>query len=400
MKSYVKFGYCLFGMLLFHGLLQAQGIAFIKGKWQEVLAKAQAENKPIFVDFYAEWCGPCRFMSKNVFTDTEVAEYYNQHFISVKIDAEKEEPELVRASQIEAYPSLYYFSPDGKVINKNIGALDKESFIAFGKKVITGQALAKEIPVLKAKYNANPNDMVAAQNYLRALAQTDAGGVEEAAIARQYLAKLSEAQLQEEANWHIIQKFVTDIESREFKYVLHNAQLFAEKYGKSLEDFVIKQMDAYLTTAIQEKNAAKANQVKDLYIKLMQATNPQAREAGFYAGIVEMFYQQGIQNEPEYLNAMIDWMENYNLNARDELMRRSLEIATRSKETIVLQKAKEWSAKAIQLQEDAVACYVHAVVLEQLGDKKNAKIFAEKALQMHPEEELTAYIQELIERLK
>jgi thiol-disulfide isomerase/thioredoxin len=399
MNTSLKTGLLLIGATLLQTTVLAQGITFTKGNWQEVLAKAKAENKPIFVDFYAEWCGPCKFMAKNVFTDAEVAEYYNQHFISVKIDAEKEEPELVRASKIEAYPSLYYFSPDGNLINKNIGSLDKTRFIAFGKKVIEGQAVIKQIPTLKARYEANPNDVEAAKNYLLALAQTDAG-IEASNIASRYLATQSDAQLHEEANWAIIQKFVSNSDSREFQYVLNNAQAFATQYGKSLEEFVVKHMDANLKAAVQQRSIEKASQVKSIYVKLMNATNPQAREAGFYEGIVDIFYQQGIGEEAAYLQTMISWMEAYNMNDRDELMRHSLEIASRSKEAALLAKARGWSEKAIQLQEDALSCYVYAYVLERLGDKKNATAYAEKALTMNPEEELQAYIQELIERVK
>jgi len=399
MNTSLKTGLLLIGATLLQTTVLAQGITFTKGNWQEVLAKAKAENKPIFVDFYAEWCGPCKFMAKNVFTDAEVAEYYNQHFISVKIDAEKEEPELVRASKIEAYPSLYYFSPDGNLINKNIGSLDKTRFIAFGKKVIEGQAVIKQIPTLKARYEANPNDVEAAKNYLLALAQTDAGN-EAGNIASRYLATQSDAQLHEEANWAIIQKFVSNSDSREFQYVLNHAQAFAAKYGKSLEEFVIKHMDALLKAAVQQKSVEKTKQVKGMYVTLMQATNPAAREPGFYEGVIDLFYQQGIGEEAAYLQTMISWMEAYHMNNRDELMRRSLEIASRSQEPTALLKAREWSEKAIQLQQDAISCYVYAYVLERLGDKKNATAYAEKALTMNPEEELQAYIQELIERVK
>jgi thiol-disulfide isomerase/thioredoxin len=401
MTSSLKAGLLLAGAILFQTTVFAQGISFTQGKWEEILAKAKAENKPIFVDFYAEWCGPCKFMSKNVFTDAEVGNYYNTNFISVKIDAEKEEAELVRASQITAYPSLYYFSPDGKIINKNIGALDKTGLISFGKKVLNGQSAAKELPALKAKYDANPNDAAVARTYLLALAQTDTGNdAGNINIATRYLSGLSEAQLQEEDNWTIIQKFISNADSREFKYVLGNAKFFAEKYGKSLEEFVIKHMDASLTAAVQEKSIEKANQVKGMYVTLMKASNPAAREAGFYEGIVDMFYQQGIQNETGYMSALISWMETYNMNDRDELMRRSLEIASRSKEATPLAKAREWSIKAMKIQEDAISCYVYAFALEQSGDKKNAKVYAEKALTMNPEEELKVYVQELIERVK
>ena len=48
--------------------LTGQGIDFFHGTWEEALEKATAEEKPIFVDAYAVWCGPCKRMAREVFT--------------------------------------------------------------------------------------------------------------------------------------------------------------------------------------------------------------------------------------------------------------------------------------------------------------------------------------------
>ncbi len=69
--------------------LQAQGIEFEKGTWEEILNKARENNKPIFVDAYTTWCGPCKWMSKNIFTQDEVGSYFKDNFIAYKMDMKK-----------------------------------------------------------------------------------------------------------------------------------------------------------------------------------------------------------------------------------------------------------------------------------------------------------------------
>src|ERR1700737_4662315 len=84
------------------------GIAFFNGTLKEAIAKAKTENKFVFFDAYASWCGPCKTMDKDVFTHKSVADYLNTKFVSIKIDMEKGEgPELAKKyASINGYPSL------------------------------------------------------------------------------------------------------------------------------------------------------------------------------------------------------------------------------------------------------------------------------------------------------
>ena len=49
----------------------AAGMQFFEGSWSEVLAAAKEQNKYVFVDAFADWCVPCKWMTKNVFPTDE-----------------------------------------------------------------------------------------------------------------------------------------------------------------------------------------------------------------------------------------------------------------------------------------------------------------------------------------
>jgi thiol:disulfide interchange protein len=60
-------------------------------KWmtlEEALAAQKKAPKPIFMDIYTDWCGPCKMLDKNTFHDKAVVDYISQNFYAVKFNAE------------------------------------------------------------------------------------------------------------------------------------------------------------------------------------------------------------------------------------------------------------------------------------------------------------------------
>jgi thiol-disulfide isomerase/thioredoxin len=102
--------------------------------WATVLEKAKKENKMIFLDAYATWCGPCKNMDAQTYTNQAVADYYNANFINVKYDMEKGEgPKLADQYFVNAYPNLVFISPNGEILHKGVGFLEAAEFVALGK---------------------------------------------------------------------------------------------------------------------------------------------------------------------------------------------------------------------------------------------------------------------------
>lgn len=117
-----------------------EGIIFHTGTWQQALDLAKKENKIIFLDAYASWCGPCKKMKRTTFTDKSVAAFYNKNFINVAIDMEKGEgPVLSERFSVEAYPTLMFIKADGKVFRKTIGFHTVSEFLELGQKTIKGK---------------------------------------------------------------------------------------------------------------------------------------------------------------------------------------------------------------------------------------------------------------------
>ena len=113
------------------------GIQFHKEKWNDILALAKKENKLVFLDVYASWCGYCKRLKKNTFSDKEVGKFYNQNFIDVSLDAEQGEGiDIAHKYNISGFPALLYLNGDGEIVLQSGGYQKPGELIDLGKQTL------------------------------------------------------------------------------------------------------------------------------------------------------------------------------------------------------------------------------------------------------------------------
>ena len=83
------------------------------------LQEAKRTGKPIMIDFYATWCGPCKMLDQHVYTNAAVIKE-SRNWIVVKIDAEKQAA-LAQQYNVTGYPTLMYLKPNGSVLKRQSG---------------------------------------------------------------------------------------------------------------------------------------------------------------------------------------------------------------------------------------------------------------------------------------
>ena len=116
---------------------QNKQITFIEDDWNGALKQAAKQNKYIFVDAYASWCGPCKMLKMTTFKNNKAAAFYNQNFVNVAIDMEKGiGPQLAATWGMTAYPTLIIFNAKGDPVLGTVGYVKADDLIAFGQQAL------------------------------------------------------------------------------------------------------------------------------------------------------------------------------------------------------------------------------------------------------------------------
>jgi thioredoxin 1 len=112
-------------------------IVFIENSWNEALKQASAQNKYIFVDAYASWCGPCKMLKMTTFKNSKAAVFYNRNFVNIAIDMEKGVgPQLAAQWGLQAYPTLIIFNAKGVPVSGTVGYIKADDLIRFGQEAL------------------------------------------------------------------------------------------------------------------------------------------------------------------------------------------------------------------------------------------------------------------------
>ncbi len=84
------------------------------------LKEAQKSNKLVFIDFYTDWCGYCKELNKETFTDQNVKEKFAQKYVLVKINGDLY-PDLTSKYKVYGYPTLVILDANGNEIKRQAG---------------------------------------------------------------------------------------------------------------------------------------------------------------------------------------------------------------------------------------------------------------------------------------
>ena len=183
---------------------QKEQVDFRKlSSWELIKAKAKEENKYIFVDCYATWCVPCKWMDENIYTQKAVAEVYNTKFICIKMQMDETAKDdidtktlrpvakmLERSYHIDAYPCYLFFDSNGMAVHKATGSMDAGQFIGLAN---DAENPAKQYYQLLKNFKPNTLDTAEEKALINTYASVDTAFSNR--LAADYLQRVPENEL-------------------------------------------------------------------------------------------------------------------------------------------------------------------------------------------------------------
>jgi thiol-disulfide isomerase/thioredoxin len=359
-----------------------QGIVFTEGSWNEIVHKAQREKKPIFIDAYTVWCGPCKKLAKEVFTQASVGEYFNKNFISYRMDMEKGEGvEFAKKYDVTAFPTLLYFNDKGILMNKSVGFKEADELLNTSLNALDPK---NQIGAFKKEYEESDQSLKQLIIYCNKLKEADNYKIaREIAVSR--LQKLKKKEKYSYEEWVLLSNYLSDYSSPVFKKFVANKA----KYLKIVDSTKInKYIHDVLSNTSLYYSARNDNGVSlEKYIQAVKELQPYIN-SNYYIARAQYFIHLPGPDEDALFKYASDFLDHdYVLHFDDGKMPYYLAfMANRyidKKDERYTAAALRWATKAAMMEgNDYKGKFVLAQLSFKMGKYNESLLLAEDAYKL------------------
>jgi thiol-disulfide isomerase/thioredoxin len=349
-------------------------IKFESATLTEIKAKAKKENKLIFIDCYTTWCGPCKWLAKNVFTNDTVAQFYNANFINASFDMEKGEGlEMAKQYSINLYPSLLFIDANGEIVHRGAGARPAPQIIQLGKDALNPE---KQFASLEKKYKGGERDPKFLLSYIAAL---DAIAVNAKEPLATYFETQKEEDLTNRQNWDVICKYLSDdYQSKAFNYLLKNTDAFSKKYTVDSVNTKIFNVYSYACNELIYSHKADTAYYVVLKEKIKNSNFARTEELLLST---DMSYYRKKNDYANYAITAVAYLDKYNKKDPRQLNDIAYTFYQKVKEKDMLAKAEVWGKQLCEIKPNEPGLMdTYACLLFVNGKKQDAVKLEKQAL--------------------
>jgi len=357
----------------------SQGIEFEHGTFSEALAKAKKENKVVFMDCYTTWCGPCKYLAKNVFTQKEVGDFFNKNFVNVKMDMESEAGKpLMGRYQVSAFPTLLWLDGDGNIHHKTMGAGDAKSLIATATLALD---MENNWSALDKRFKKGDRSSEFMQKYIMTSSRA---GIDVKEATDFYFSSKKPEDLINSGDAELITNTIKSTTNPIYHFVLKNkAKFYAVADKGRVDQFLEYTMLGEMGQLARKGDMDAFNLKKKEFIALDKEVGTKV------VAFMDMNMLRRSPDQKKFYQAMADYAVKYDFDNSENLNRYAWTIAEAKEELgqELLSTAVKMAKRSVELNANFANIDTYAFLLNKVGQKEEAKVQAEKSVKLAPEDQ-------------
>ncbi len=387
-------------------LLFAQGIKFEEGlNWEQIKQKAKNEYKYIFIDCYASWCVPCKYMDKDVYTNDTIGSEIQKKFISVKVQMDttnadnefirgwyKDAQNLKNKFEINAFPTFLFFSPEGQILHKEVGYKDVARFISLIHDALDSN---KQYYTLLGKYFQG-DKTYSVIPYLFNLATSfnclDLARKISTDYVENYLLLLPSSMLFTEDNVFFLATAAKTTSDQSFR-ILYDSLARIKEVMKENPAYIPSVVEYLITKEEIDPEMLRASRSQNSIPNWAKLTSTiQKRFNGYYSKKLvlkaQIRWYAFKRNASQFTRSTASLLKRFGDEmTNDALNENAWDICQQSNEKTELELAASWMEKVLKTEKDSAnglpaSLDTYASLLYRLGDKAKAKVFEKQALDL------------------
>jgi thiol-disulfide isomerase/thioredoxin len=255
----------------------AQGIAFQYDDLVHAKGAAKQTEKLIFVDIFANWCGPCKAMESSVFKNPEVADLFNVKFLNFKIESDSPKgKELAISYAIKEYPTYLFLNHEGEIIHKIIGFHSPHKLLQEAVFAIREKERFISIKSLDAAYERGSYNSDFLYIYLKRKSFEQGS---QPSLLDTYLSVVPKSELRTEKVLSLISDNVTSVSSKGFAILSESLSRFMQMTD-SQQKAILRGISNSKRSTFREAVEKKDDELFDVLIDAVHATS-YSMEAAF-----------------------------------------------------------------------------------------------------------------------